>query len=246
MSKEKIDLMIEGGKAVPNASLSQALGPLRVDIPTVIKKINEKTLDFDGMKLPVKVIIDTKTKDIELEIGTPPVSELIKKEINAQKGSGMPNKDKIGNLAIEHVIKIAKMKFDSMHVNSMKSAVKNVIGSCHSIGVLVEGKTAIEVNKDIDQGIYDDLIKNIKTDVSEEKKSILEKQLKEVQEKIQKELERMAKEAAAKEEVKEEKVIAQETELGKETKEAVAPKEKGKESKETVAKAPEKKEEKKK
>lgn len=241
MSKEKIDLMIEGGKATPNATLSQALGPLRIDISSVIQRINEKTHEYHGMKIPVKVIVDTRSKDIDLEIGTPPISELIKQEIKAEKGSGEPNKNKVGNLAFEQVIKIAKMKYEGMHVNNLKAAVKSVIGSCHAMGVLIESKNVQDINKDVDSGIYDDLIKSQKTEFSEEKKKVLESQLKDIQEKIRKELEKAAKEAAAKEEAaKEEKVVAQETETAAASKEAAA--ESGKEK----AKAPEKKEEKKK
>ena len=241
MSKEKIDLMIEGGKATPNATLSQALGPLKIDIASIIKRINEKTHEYHGMKIPVKVIVDTNSKDVNLELGTPPISELIKQEIKAEKGSGEPNKIKIGNLAFEQVIKIAKMKYEGMHVNNLKAAVKSVMGSCHAMGVMIEGKNVQDVNKDIDNGIYDDLIKHQKTEFSEEKKKVLDSQLKDIQEKIRKELEKAAKEAAAKEEAaKEEKVVAQETETAAASKEAAA--ESGKEK----AKTPEKKEEKKK
>ena len=242
MTKEKIDLMIEGGKATPNAAISQALGPLRIDIAGVIKRINEKTHDYNGMKIPVKIIVDTKTKDVEIEVGTPPISELIKKEANAEKGSGTPNKIKIGNLAMEQIVKLAKMKYEGMHVNNMKSAVKSVIGSGHSAGVLVEGKSAQEINVEIDKGIYDDIINHIKTEVPEEKKLLLANQLKEFQEKVQKEIEKAAKEAAAKEAAeaksKEETVVAKEGEAPKEGAPAAATsKEKGKESAPAAGKA---------
>lgn len=242
MSKEKIELLVEGGKAIANSSISQTLGPLRINIQDVLKRINEKTNSFHGMKIPVKVIVDNKTKEVELEFGTPPISELIKKEINAEKGSSEPNKNKIGNLAIEEVIKIAKMKHESMHVNDIKAAVKNVIGSCNAMGVLVEGKSAIEINIDVDKGLYDNEIENLKTDVPEDKKENLKQQLKEVQEKITKELKKLAKELEAEKEVTpviEEKVIAKEGE-GAPQKEAekIAP--------EKAKATPEKKEEKKK
>ncbi len=234
--------MVEGGKATPNASISQTLGPLRINIQDVIKRINERTDSFHGMKIPVKLIVDNKTKEVDLEIGTPPVSELIKKEIGAEKGSNEPNKNKIANLAIEQVIKIANMKSEGMHVNNLKAAVKSVIGSCHAMGVLVEGKGALEINKEVDSGAFDNLIKNVKTDFSEEKKNLLEQQLKEVQDKIAKELKKLAKEIEAAKEpepVKEEKVVAKEGE-GAPAKEAE------KLSPEKAKAAPEKKEEKKK
>ena len=109
MSKEKVDVMIEGGKASAGPAMGQAFGPLGVNIQDILAKINEKTADFKGMKVPVTVIVDTGDKSFELEIGTPPVSELIKKELNLQKGSGLQKMKKSANMAIEQIIKIARM-----------------------------------------------------------------------------------------------------------------------------------------
>ena len=216
MSKEKIQLMVEGGKATTTPEMGQKLGPLGINIMNILNAINDKTTHFKGMKIPVKVIVDTRNKNFDLEIGTPPVSELIKKELGLEKGSPMPNKEKLGNLAIEQVIKIALMKKDSMLVNNLKNAVKNVVGSCNSLGVLVEGKIGAEFNKDINSGIYDNKINSQLTEVSEEKKEQLKKQLEEVMKEIKKELERekaLAERVAEKKEVKEEVVVAKEGEV---------------------------------
>lgn len=213
MSKERVEVMVEGGHAVAGATLGQALGPLKVNISDVLTKINTKTVDFKGMKVPVTIIVDTKTKEVELVVGTPPTSELIKKELAIAKGSGKPNLDKVGNMAIEQVIKVAKMKRDSMHVNTLKAAVKSVIGSASIMGVLVEGKDAKEINVDINSGKYDSLIDNGVTEFSNDKKAMLSAQLKEIQDKIKKELEKIAKEqeaAKAAEGVVEEKVVGEE------------------------------------
>jgi len=215
MTKEKIQLMIEGGKATPNADLSQKLGPLGINIMNVVNQINDKTINFKGMKIPVKVILDTKTKGLDYEIGTPPVSELIKKELGLEKGSPMPDKEKLGNIAMEQVIKIALMKKDSMLVNNLKNAVKNVIGSCNSLGILIEGKIGKEINKDVDSGLYDNKINSQSIEVSDEKKAQLKKQLEDVMKEIKKELERekaLAEKVAEKKEVKEEVVVAKEGE----------------------------------
>src|SRR3989344_4319449 len=144
--KETVEILVEGGKAKADASLAQKLGPMKINIQEVLKVINEKTNSFSGMRVPVKVIVDPRTKDFEIIIGTPPIAELIKKE-----------------LSIIH--------------NSFKSVVKTVIGSCNSLGVLVEGKESDDINKDIDQGKYDKEINQVKTEVSEEKKMILKQQL---------------------------------------------------------------------
>ena len=175
--KETVETLVEGGKAKADASLAQKLGPMKINIQEVLKVINEKTNSFSGMRVPVKVIVDPRTKDFEIIIGTPPIAELIKKELNLQKGSSFPNKDKVANIGIEQAIKIAKMKESSIIHNSFKSVVKTVIGSCNSLGILVEGKESDDINKDIDQGKYDKEINQVKTEVSEEKKMILKQQL---------------------------------------------------------------------
>ena len=232
MSKETVEMMIEGGKAVANAAIGQKLGPLRVNIQDILKKINDKTADLKGMKVPVKIIVDKDTKEVDLEIGTPPAAELIKKEAGLQKGSGKPDKEKVANLAIEDVIKIAKMKQETLMTNSLKSAVKTIAGSCNALGILVEGKTGREINQEIEKGKYDKEIGEGKTSVTHEKKQQLKEQLQTVQQELQKLL---AKEAAEAEKLAEKKEVKEEEKKPEEVKE-----EKGKAA---TAKAPEKKEE---
>ena len=188
MPETTVDLMVEGGKATAGAQIGQSLAPLGVNIQDILKKINEKTSPFKGMKVPVKVIVDIASKKSEIEVGSPPISELIKGESLIEKGSGEPNKKKIAKLSIEQVIKLAKMKQDSMLVNNLKSAVKSVIGSCNSAGIIIEGKNAKEINEDIENGIYDDQIKEGITETPAGKKAKLTAQLKEVQQRIEKEL----------------------------------------------------------
>lgn len=192
MATETVEILVEGGKATAGAQMGAALGPLGVNIANILQEINKKTEDFKGMKVPVKVIVEKTTKKFELKIGTPPTAELIKKELNLTKASGEPNKNKVGNLAIEQVIKIAKMKRDSMFINNLKSAVKSVIGTCNSLGILIEGKSAKEIYTEIDTGMYDDSIKKEKIDVSQEKIQNLQTQLKNVQLRLQKEQEKLA------------------------------------------------------
>ena len=143
------------------------------------------------MKVPVKVIVDTETKAFEITVGTPPVSGLIQKELNIKNGSGIPNKLKVGNFAMEDVIKIAKMKMDSLSAGSLKAAVKTIIGSANAMGVLIEGKTAAEINPEVDKGMYDKLIQGEKTDAPKEKRTQLAEQLAQVQKKFSGELAKM-------------------------------------------------------
>lgn len=236
MAKQKIEVMVEGGKATPAPPLGPTLGQLKMNVGEVINQINDKTQNFKGMKVPVTLIVDNKTKEFEIEVGTPPASQLIKKELGIEKGSGEPNKNKIFNAAIEQIIKVALMKKDSMFVKDLKGAVKCIAGSMNSMGILVEGKIAPEFNKDLDAGVYDKEIKEQKTEVSKEKKDKLKEQLEQVQEELRKELERLKAEEEAekaavvappeeekKEEVEEEK--KEEAEEGKEEEGKEKPKE---------------------
>lgn len=199
MTKTKIDALVEAGKASAGPPLGPALGPLKVNIAEIIQTINKKTEAFKGMKVPVKVIVDIETKEFNVEVGTPPISQLIKKEAGIEKGSGVPNKLKMGNLAIEQVIRIAKMKYDSMLVSNLKSAVKNVVGSCHSAGILVESKPALELNREIDEGKYAGEINQEKTEPSKEKIAELKSTLETLQAEYKKELAKIEAEAVAKE-----------------------------------------------
>lgn len=196
--KEKIEMMVEGGKAAPGPEMGQKLGPLKIPIPNILKDINAKTEAFKGVKVPVKLIIDTETKEYTIEVGTPPVSELIKKELKLEKGSSTANKMKVGNVGVETLIKIGKMKMDSMYTNKIKSAVKTVAGSCNSMGILVEGKLSTDFNKDLEEGKYDKELKEQKTEISSEKVTLLKEQLEGVQEELRKQAEKLAAEEAVK------------------------------------------------
>jgi large subunit ribosomal protein L11 len=153
--KQEIEALVEGGKASSGPPLGPALGPLGVNISKVVDVINEKTKDYQGMKVPVKVIVDTSSKEFEIEVGSPPTSALILKELGAEKGSGDAI-EPIGNLSFESLKKIAKMKKDSMLAVDLKAAVKEVLGTCLSMGVTVDGKSPKVVQSEISQGLYDD------------------------------------------------------------------------------------------
>lgn len=81
MGKETIDLLVEGGKAAPGPATAPKLSQYKLNIGDVFKEINEKTKEYDGMSVPVKLIIDKKTKEFSVKVGTPPVSSLVKKEL---------------------------------------------------------------------------------------------------------------------------------------------------------------------
>jgi len=184
MAKEKIDVLIEGGKATAAPPLGPALGPMGVNIGEVVNSINEKTKEFAGMKVPVKVIIDKDTKQFDIKVGTPPASALIKKEAGIAKGAQNPATDHVADLKIEQVIKIAKMKQDSLLGKDNFSMAKEIIGTCNSMGVMVEGKPAKQFFSVIEE--HRDKIMSGKTELTaEELKEQAEEKIK-LQEEMEK------------------------------------------------------------
>jgi large subunit ribosomal protein L11 len=150
---QTIETVVDGGKA--NAGpLGPVLGPAGVNIGKVVTEINSKTKDYTGMKVPVKIVIDDK-KNFTVEVGTPPVSQLVLSKAKIEKGSGTPNKGSVGNLTIKQCIEITRMKGDTMLGGSLKARVKEVVGTCVSMGVTVEGRTAKEMSKAIAAGEFD-------------------------------------------------------------------------------------------
>ncbi|MGQ0797049.1 MAG: 50S ribosomal protein L11 [Methanobacteriota archaeon] len=152
---EKLEVLVDGGKATPGPPLGPALGPLGVNIVEIIKAINEKTKSFEGMKVPVTLVIDPRTKAFSIEVGTPPTSALIQKELGIEKGSGDAGKTRVGNLNLAQAVKIAKMKADAMEGRTLRARVLEVVGTCVSMGVTVDGKPAKELSKDIRAGKFD-------------------------------------------------------------------------------------------
>jgi large subunit ribosomal protein L11 len=184
MAKEKIEALIEGGKATAAPPLGPALGPKGVNIGQVISEINKKTAVFKGMQVPVKVIIETSTKAFEIEVGTPPASALLKKEAGVEKGSGNPKIDKVADLMIEQIIKIAKMKEGNLLGKTLKQKVKEIIGTCTSMGILIEGKTPAEAVTMVNEGAFDAEIKAEKTELTAEELKHLDEERKKLAEDI--------------------------------------------------------------
>ena len=150
-----IDVIVEGGKATAGPPLAPALAPMGVNIGQVVAKINEETKAFAGMKVPVKVVVDPGTKTFTISVGSPPTGEIIKKEAGIEKGAG--NREApAGNISMDIVIKIAKAKSNSLGSN-LKQKAKEVLGSCVSMGVTVDGKNAKEVIREIEEGKHNSL-----------------------------------------------------------------------------------------
>jgi len=157
--KKTVEALVSGGTATAGPPLGPALGPLGVNVLAIVNKINEITKDYAGMKVPVKIVVDTDNKEFEVTVGTPTTSALLVSELGVSKGSGVPNTEKIGDITMQQAIKIAKMKSEDVLGSTLKAAVKEVLGTGVSMGVTVEGKDPREVQSDIDDGKYDDLLK---------------------------------------------------------------------------------------
>lgn len=128
-----VKLQIPGGEAKPGAALASA----GILMPKFCSEFNEKTANRRGEVVPV-VITAYEDKSFDFELKTTPVAELIKKELNLEKGSGVPNKDKVGKLSKDQVKKIAEAKMPDLNANDLEAAMKIVEGSARSMGVDVE------------------------------------------------------------------------------------------------------------
>jgi large subunit ribosomal protein L11 len=153
---QTISALVTGGKASAGPPLGPSLGPMGVNIMEVINAINEKTKDFEGMKVPVTVSIDPDTKKWEIEVGIPSAAALILKEAGIQKGSGTSGTEWVGDIGIDSVVKVAKTKLDNSYATSLKSVVKSIVGTCVPLGIKIEGKTPKEITTEINEGKWDD------------------------------------------------------------------------------------------
>jgi large subunit ribosomal protein L11 len=155
--KKIVELLVNGGQANAGPPLGPALGPLGVNVMMIVNKINELTKDYAGMKVPVKVAVDPDTKDFEVTVGTPTTPALIVSELKIEKGSATPHSAKVGNLTVDQVVRIAKMKRPELLAKDLKGAAKEILGSCVSMGVTADGKDPREVQKEIDEGKHDEI-----------------------------------------------------------------------------------------
>ena len=179
----------------PGPAVAQQLGPIGVNIGKVISDVNQATQEFKGMKVPVELDIDEKTKDFIVITSSPPTSELIKKELNLEKGSAKHAEIKMGNASIEDIIKIAKVKHPNMLEKDLKAAIRSVLGTCASVGILVENENPNELIHKINDGKFAEEIEKELTETSPEKRQKMEKQFKVVAEAQEAKIEAEKKEA---------------------------------------------------
>ena len=135
--KSYIKLQLPAGKANPAPPVGPALGQHGVNIMEFCKAYNERTKDMQGQVIPV-IITVYDDRSFEFILKTPPVSDLLKKAASIEKGSGEPNKNKVGTVTMDQVKQIAEAKLKDLNTTSLDSAIKTVLGSARSMGVEVK------------------------------------------------------------------------------------------------------------
>jgi len=133
MGEQTIEVMVDGGRASAGPPLGTSLGPMKINVANVVQQINEKTKSLEGMKVPVKVTVDTDTKEFQISVGTPPVAALVKKELGLEKGSGEAGKVRAGDLSMEQAKEISRTKFGS----DGEKFLSQVRGTCRSMGITI-------------------------------------------------------------------------------------------------------------
>ncbi len=133
MGKQIIEAMVDGGRATPGPPLGPSLAPLKVNTKKVVDDINKKTAGLSGMKVPVKIIVNTDTKEYTIDVGTPPTAAIMMKELKLEKASPTPGSRRVGDLNEEQVHSIALTKFGS----ESDRFLTMVRGTARSLGVTI-------------------------------------------------------------------------------------------------------------
>ena len=159
MVKKVFNIIVTAGEATGGPPIGPLIGPLGVNIMEIVNKINEMTGSYKGTKIPVEITIDTDTKGFEIKVGMLTTTALILRELAAEKGSGKPNTEPVGDLTFEKVMEIAKLKKEGLLASNLKAAVREILGSCLSMGITVGGRPSKEVQGEVAEGKYDQLLR---------------------------------------------------------------------------------------
>jgi len=131
-----VKLQIPAGQATPAPPVGTALGPQGINIMAFVKEFNARTSNQAGMILPVEVTIFSD-KSFNFILKTPPAAVLLKKEAGIEKGSGQPNRNKVGKVTRAQIRKIAEIKMPDLNCDSIESAMQMVAGAARSMGLEV-------------------------------------------------------------------------------------------------------------
>ncbi|UCG47189.1 MAG: 50S ribosomal protein L11 [Phycisphaerales bacterium] len=140
MAKEvavKIKLQAPGGKATPAPPIGPALGQHGVNIGQFVSQFNERTRDLDGTTVPVVITVFVD-KSFTFEVKSPPAAVLLKQAAEIAKGSGVPNKEKVGKISVEQLRKITETKFKDLNAYDLEQGEKIIRGTARSMGIEIE------------------------------------------------------------------------------------------------------------
>ncbi len=152
-----IEVLVPGGQANPGPPLGPELGPTPVDVQAVVQQINDRTAAFDGTEVPVTVDYEDDGS-FEIDVGVPPTAALVKDEAGFETGSGEPQTEFVADLTVDQVKTIAEQKKPDLLAYDLRNAAKEVVGTCASMGVTIEGEDAREFKEKVDAGEYDDVL----------------------------------------------------------------------------------------
>lgn len=136
--KATIKLQAPGGQATPAPPIGPALGQHGVNIGQFVSQFNERTKEYNGTTVPVVISVFVD-RSFTFETKSPPAAVLLKQAAQVAKGSGVPNKEKVGTVTAEQVLEIAKTKFEDLNAYDMDQAAKIIEGTARSMGIEVEG-----------------------------------------------------------------------------------------------------------
>ncbi|QGN07809.1 50S ribosomal protein L11 [Halorhabdus sp. CBA1104] len=154
---ETIEVLVAGGQVDPGPPLGPELGPTPVDVQAVVQDINDQTAAFDGTEVPVTIEYE-EDGSFEIDVGVPPTAALVKDEAGFETGSGEPADEFVADLSIEQVKTIAEQKHPDLLAYELTEAAKEIVGTCVSLGVTIEGDDPREVAAQIADGAYDDTL----------------------------------------------------------------------------------------
>ncbi|MHA2280624.1 MAG: 50S ribosomal protein L11 [Promethearchaeota archaeon] len=151
--------LVTGGSASGGPPIGPAVGPTGINIKDVVDEINDQTMVFKGLTVPVRIECDPETKQFKIFVETPSTASLLLKEVGVEKGSSSCSEEKIGDLTFEQVVKVVEAKKEKFLEKTFKSAIKTALGTALSVGITVEGEDPREIQKRIENGEYDNKIK---------------------------------------------------------------------------------------
>lgn len=157
--KVVVKALVTGGAASGGPPIGPAVGPTGINIKDVVDVVNEKTMIFKGLTVPVRIECDPETKQFEIFVETPSTASLLLKELGVEKGSSNSLEDKVGDLTLEQIQNVTRAKRDIFLEKNYKTSIKTVLGTVLSIGATVEGEDPKTIQKKLDNGEYDDIIK---------------------------------------------------------------------------------------